>query len=256
MNLLTDPDFELGNGWVYTGGASRTLDPPPYSGLYSGRLYARWGTSVQNVHSRISQDVLVIPGIPTPIAFFVNFDGLPDAPVEAPSFSTLTVLWDPGDGLGYQIAGTFAKADVPIGWNRVELSLPTPVGPSAAVRFSLGELPEFTGGLLSLDGFCQIDATELGDEEAHLMRSTALPFMERLKGLIEAIDPNIGKIYVTPKRWPTIERLEREGTLRIQEAGAMDDVTRVGQDVTRFWWMRPAKSGSRRARFLSVKPAN
>jgi len=71
------------------------------------------------------------------------------------------------------------------------------------------------------------------------MRSTAPEFMDRLKVLIEAIDPNIGKVYVTPKRWPTVQRLEDEGTLRIMGAGLLDDAGRIGFDVTRFWWMRP-----------------
>lgn len=70
------------------------------------------------------------------------------------------------------------------------------------------------------------------------MRSTAPDFMNRLKAMIESIDPNIGKVYVTPQRWPTVESLEVGGTLRINAAGILDDAARIGQDVTRFWWMR------------------
>ncbi len=239
MNLLTDPNFELGTGWAYFGGASRTTVPPPFSGTYSARLYSRYGSTPPIVTSLLWQDLTVVPGVSVPLAFRFNLDGLPPLPF-IDGFSTLSVEWDSGAGVGYEIVASFAKQDFPSGWNRIVIDLPVPAGPSVSLRFSLGFLEvDPPPGVWMIEGFCQIDAVEFGDEEAHIMRSSALPFMDRLKGLIEAIDPNIGNVYVTTKRWPTIERLEQDGTLRINAAGILDDVTRVGQDVTRFWWMRP-----------------
>jgi hypothetical protein len=160
-----------------------------------------------------------------PVSARVNFDG--DGSGEAqlrmeyndsPSQFSATIVKDP---------------DVP-GWHIRQLGLLHYTFPDRVFR--INGLP-LVGGLSTVE----LHAILIGEEpqEALMARSTALSFMSKLQGLIEGIDPNIGRVYATPKRWPTIERLENEGTLRINTAGLLDEATRIGLDVTRFWWMRP-----------------
>ena len=160
-----------------------------------------------------------------PVLVRCNFDDVEEG-------SPLFVRIQYADNPAYFNANLFKLPDV-TGWELRDCGMLT-----------YGE-PGVIDGLVRLVGIQNfnpgrvlINALLIGEEEAQLVRSNALPFADKLKALIEAIDPNIGRVYVTTKRWPTIERLEDEGTLRITGASVLDDDGRIGKDVTRFWWMK------------------
>jgi len=155
----------------------------------------------------------------------VNMDGMPTSDVG------IRILYNEGNGGEYLVT----RASVGAPGSQVKyLGVITGAASDRLLRINGTHASGFLGLAFIEDVWVGEDP-----QEVLMARSTALPFMDRLKTLIEAIDPNIGKIYVTPKRWPTVERLENEGTLRINASGLFDDSLRIGLDVTRFWWMRP-----------------
>jgi hypothetical protein len=103
----------------------------------------------------------------------------------------------------------------------------------------IGSNPD-PGGLYNAKLYLD-DASMEGPEpqELLIMRSTAISFMEKLKALMETLDPNIGSIFVTQKRWPSTTKFGEDAQLKISVAGLFDATEFVGKNVSRFWVMSP-----------------
>jgi len=64
-------------------------------------------------------------------------------------------------------------------------------------------------------------------------------FMDALKGIMIGVDPNIGSVFTTQKRWVGLNELQTDAGLHISASGLMDSIEFVGKDLTRFWVMNP-----------------
>jgi hypothetical protein len=71
------------------------------------------------------------------------------------------------------------------------------------------------------------------------MAASVEAFLDALKGVVEGIDPNIGSVFTTQKRWPGLNEVKTDAGLLISASGLMDDSSFIGKDLTRFWVMNP-----------------
>jgi len=224
-NPIVSPGFEVQPPWQLVGAAEIVSAPDAHGGGQYLRLLGRRGVLFESdTGSTCYQiEVPVTPGKLYPKR-----------------------AWTRGDAFGpTALAVVFSQASVPdeefflaaplgAGWHLWEAGTFIPVDPFVTISYVV-PLP-VSNGL----GWWDVDDVALGlDEDETLMRSTCVDFMNRLKMLLEGIDPNFGKVYVTTKRWPTLVALEEGGAFRITSVGALDDADRIGRDVTRFWWMQP-----------------
>jgi hypothetical protein len=68
--------------------------------------------------------------------------------------------------------------------------------------------------------------------------------MDKVKTQIGLIDPNIGSVFITNKRWLQIADLKDSATLTIAAGGVIDDIGMVGDAATRFWSIVPQVKSS------------
>lgn len=67
------------------------------------------------------------------------------------------------------------------------------------------------------------------------MGATTQAILDRLAALIAGVDPNIGRVHSVHRRWATERALIDGAGLTLAPGGVLDDATRVGQRVLRFW---------------------
>ena len=84
------------------------------------------------------------------------------------------------------------------------------------------------------------DVEAFFDDQPDLVaKSTVFDFMNRLKSVILACDPNMGAVFLKKRRWLAVNDLETEATMTISTDGEFDDLSRIGKNVTRMWMMEP-----------------
>lgn len=212
--------------WVLWGSASIGTENA-VSAPNALRLLARRGGG-PSTSSQADRIITVTPGVPHTVRLTTNGNQ---------SGGRLTVQIQE-DGL--VIAA--AALDAPLGpGNQVWEALTfTPVGSTVKLTF-ITPLPGVSGGGLGTVSTWFVDDVDVdGDLEVLMARSTTASFMRKLQALVQSVDPNIGQVFITTKRWASLVNVETDGRIRIAAAGAFDGSSRVGRDVTRFWLMQPS----------------
>jgi hypothetical protein len=64
-------------------------------------------------------------------------------------------------------------------------------------------------------------------------------FLNKLKALMITIDPNIGSIFTTQKRWVGTRELETDAVISLDTSSLLDPDSFIGTKVTRFWVLNP-----------------
>lgn len=107
-----------------------------------------------------------------------------------------------------------------------------------AVRLRLEALAPVSPGALSwsvdaVSGFYS-DAGDL------MARSKVSTFLANLKAEVEAVDPNVGVVLATERRWSSEAGLRDDGAvLTIEPGGVLDGAGLTGEKATRFWILEP-----------------
>jgi hypothetical protein len=142
---------------------------------------------------------------------------------------------DYGDGQGWQTLVEFVPGVdfTPLSDAWIIGTIPRfrVINTTTQVRFRMVAITMWAGG--DIIYFDSIDA------EVHVLdKSTADDFMDNLAVEIAAVDPNIGSVFKTKKKWKKVADLNGDAGLTISLDGLFD-TSRSGSNVTRFWMMDP-----------------
>lgn len=191
MNRISDPGFELGLVWVYTGAAARVTSPAPRSGSYSARLDGEHGGFLGDITSELRQTV-ESPG--ESMSFYVNPDGITLA---LSPHLPLVVTWDSGSGPTL-IRRVFAE-NLPAGWSAIEATVPEGDG---LLSLEVAAPPVTGGGFWLLDDFL-LDAEDDVTKEREI-RDALVARLETIR-IANGYLLDIGEVVTKPMQNREIE---------------------------------------------------
>ena len=239
IGLLPDPGLELdpvaGSPWIFTHPARWLRDPQlASSGWGCGRLPFEKSIPADpfpfvNLGRITSPKVTVMEGE----------EYLLEVKRRGPILGHMEIaaFVDPGDGIPFLLGQVGGAGDQVQIWQVGSFKA---IGTQVQIDF--WAWPPLVGN---------VDAAYLDDvmlarkQEVLEMRSSLPSFLDRLKAVIEAVDPNIGPVFLTKRRWASDGDLKRDGgALKIVAAGLFDDVGRIGKNAARFWMLDPVTEPS------------
>lgn len=235
MNLLLNPGAEADLADWTPAGQVAAVTTPVHAGAKAFRLRSRFFISGPPTAASMLQACTLVVGQDYPMRGWLN-----GASAEVPGASTnqLEILADAGDGVFERLGSLITPFAG--GYQSVEFGEFTAVGPDG--RILIVSKPVVIGEIGNFNADWFIDDLELSfpDQEELMARSKMEQFLQNLKGKIEGIDPQIGKVFLAERRWSSDQDLVDAGAvLQLNTAGLFEDPTDLGTNATRFWILEP-----------------
>lgn len=240
--LFKNKDFETESYWVRTAEARYSTDKPR-TGLQSMEISKLFGPFPPSDDGNFGGVIEYEPGFDHVITCFYNpyrqnDDATPQFKLRCQYLDEFGAqrpigveenVIDTGVDIWHQVSWTFNSTT----------AILLPVGTSLVVQFEYhhpGDPLVLAVSRLYIDN---VSMSGPPDQTELLVRSNALLFMEKVKAMMENVDPNIGAIFTSEKRWLGTRQYKDDAGINITVAGLFDDATMIGREVSRFWVMSP-----------------